>query len=104
MFSFAVLLVVIAITMALCETIGRRPLLLTGCVAMFLFSTGLAITGHFSSSPAVNKASLALLIMWVIAYSWSAAPIGFISAGETSTPHLRAKTSSLAFASYSSLL
>ncbi|KAK1927060.1 hypothetical protein DB88DRAFT_514651 [Papiliotrema laurentii] len=82
----------------------KDPFLVTvivGCIMMFLFSTGLGVTGSFSSGGA-SKAALGMLILWVIAYSWSAAPIGFIAAGETSTPRLRAQTSALAFACQSS--
>jgi SP family general alpha glucoside:H+ symporter-like MFS transporter len=75
----------------------------SGCIMMFLFSTGLGVTGSFSSGGA-SKAALGMLILWVVAYSWSAAPIGFIAAGETSTPRLRAQTSALAFACQSSFL
>jgi hypothetical protein len=67
---------------------------------MFIFSTALGITGSFSSE-GTGKAALAMLILWVVAYSWSAAPIGFIAGGETSTPRLRAQTSAVAFASQS---
>jgi hypothetical protein len=70
---------------------------------MFLFSLGLGVTGSFTSR-ASDRAALGLLLLWVISYSFSAAPIGFIAAGETSTPRLRAHTSAVAFASQSSCL
>lgn len=70
---------------------------------MFLFSMGLGVTGSFQGG-ASDRAALGLLLLWVIAYSWSAAPIGFIAAGETSTPRLRAQTSAVAFACQSSRL
>lgn len=70
---------------------------------MFLFSMGLGVTGSFSGG-GTGKAALGLLLLWVIAYSWSAAPIGFIAGGETSTPRLRAQTSAVAFASQSTIL
>ncbi|WVW79024.1 hypothetical protein I302_100987 [Kwoniella bestiolae CBS 10118] len=96
-----VLLATIAISMALCETVGRRSMMLSGCCFMFAFTIALGITGSWSNE-AAGKAALGLLILWTVAYSWSAAPIGFISAGETSTPRLRAQTSALAFACQSS--
>ncbi|KAE8538162.1 hypothetical protein D1P53_005500 [Cryptococcus gattii VGV] len=86
-----VLLVVIGISMYACERVGRRPMML---------STGLGITGSFDTAGS-GKAALAMLLLWVVAYSWSAAPIGFIAGGETSTPRLRAQTSAFAFASQS---
>lgn len=70
---------------------------------MFAFSTGLGITGSFDTAGS-GKAALAMLLLWVVAYSWSAAPIGFIAGGETSTPRLRAQTSAFAFASQSTCL
>jgi hypothetical protein len=70
---------------------------------MFLFSLGLGVTGSFKGK-ASDRAALGCLLLWVIAYSYSAAPIGFIAGGETSTPRLRAQTSAFAFASQSSCL
>jgi hypothetical protein len=70
---------------------------------MFCFSTALGVTGSFSGE-GTGKAALAMLLLWVVAYSWSAAPIGFIAGGETATPRLRAQTSAFAFACQSSCL
>ena len=70
---------------------------------MTLFSTGLGVTASFKGTSS-DKAALGMLLLWVIAYAWSAAPIGFIAAGETATPRLRAQTASVGFACYSSLL
>jgi hypothetical protein len=66
---------------------------------MCLFNFGLASTG-FSTSDASNKAALACLLLWVICYGASAGPIGFVAAGETSTPRLRAQTTSFNMGCY----
>ncbi|RXK38056.1 hypothetical protein M231_04615 [Tremella mesenterica] len=64
-----------------------------GCVAMLVFNIGLGATGS-ADTPSSHSAALAMIILWIISYGLSTAPIGFASAGETSTPRLRAKTTS----------
>ncbi|RSH93494.1 hypothetical protein EHS25_007850 [Saitozyma podzolica] len=88
--------------MGLCEILGRRPLLLWGCASMCIFNIALAATGSFSTSGS-GHAALAFLLLWVVAYALSTGPIGFISAGEISTPRLRGKTTSFSFVCYSGL-
>ncbi|WRT69060.1 uncharacterized protein IL334_006043 [Kwoniella shivajii] len=83
----------------LCEIYGRRPLLVGGCFLMCIFNIAIASTS-FSSSAASGKAGLACLLLWVICYGLSAGPIGFVAAGETSTPHLRAQTTSFNLGCY----
>jgi MFS transporter, SP family, general alpha glucoside:H+ symporter len=70
-----------------------------GCFAMLCFNVGLASTG-FSHSEASGKAAVACLLLWVICYGLSAGPIGFVAAGETSTPRLRAQTTSFNLGCY----
>ncbi|WVQ67599.1 uncharacterized protein L199_005802 [Kwoniella botswanensis] len=83
----------------LCEWVGRRPLLVGGCFLMCLFNVAIASTS-FSDSTASGKAGLGCLLIWVICYGLSAGPIGFVAAGETSTPHLRAQTTSFNLGCY----
>lgn len=66
---------------------------------MMLFNVGLGTTGFFKN-PASDKAALGCLLLWVIAYGCSAGPIGFVTAGETSTPRLRAQTTSFNLGCY----
>jgi hypothetical protein len=66
---------------------------------MFLFNIGLATTGFFEGT-APGKVALAMLLLWVICYGLSAGPLGFVAAGETSTPRLRAKTTSFNLGCY----
>jgi SP family general alpha glucoside:H+ symporter-like MFS transporter len=66
---------------------------------MLLFNIGLASTG-FSNTAASGKAAVACLLMWVICYGLSAGPLGFVAAGETSTPRLRAQTTSFNLGCY----
>ena len=66
---------------------------------MCLFNVGLASTG-FSTSTGAGKAAVACLLLWVLCYGASAGPIGFVAAGETSTPRLRAQTTSFNLGCY----
>jgi hypothetical protein len=66
---------------------------------MLLFNVGLATTGFFTGEQA-GKAAVACLLIWVFFYGCSAGPIGYVAAGETSTPVLRAKTTSFNLGCY----
>ncbi|VUC36545.1 unnamed protein product [Clonostachys rosea] len=97
--TYVLLIVSISISLVSCEYIGRRPLLVGGCFLMCIFNVGLATTGFFKT-PAAEKGALAFLLLWVICYGFSAGPIGFVAAGETSTPRLRAQTTSFNLGCY----
>ncbi|CAK1367616.1 uncharacterized protein RHO25_013134 [Cercospora beticola] len=97
--TFVLLIVSIFCSLIACEYIGRRPLLVGGCFLMCLFNVGLATTGFFPSGGA-KKAGLACLLIWVLCYGASAGPIGFVASGETSTPRLRAQTTSFNLGCY----
>jgi len=71
----------------------------SGCTAMLLFNVGLASTGFFPGSSS-NRAALGMLLLWVLSYGASAGPNGFVAAGETSTPRLRANTTAFNLACY----
>lgn len=97
--TFILLIVAISASLVACEYIGRRPLLIGGTFLMLVFNVGLASTG-FSKSEASGKAAVACLLLWVFCYGASAGPIGFVAAGETSTPRLRAQTTSFNLGCY----
>lgn len=97
--TFVLLIISISSSLIACEYIGRRPLLVGGCFLMCIFNVGLATTGFFHTAGA-NKAALACLLIWVLCYGASAGPIGFVAAGETSTPRLRAQTTSFNMGCY----
>ncbi|KAM5363636.1 hypothetical protein ACJZ2D_011920 [Fusarium nematophilum] len=97
--TFVLLIVSIFSSLIACEYIGRRPLLVGGCFLMFVFNTCLATTGFFGTESA-DKAALAFLLLWVICYGFSAGPIGYVASGETSTPRLRAQTTSFNLGCY----
>lgn len=97
--TFVLLLVSIFGALIACEHIGRRPLLIGGCALMLVFNICLATTGFFTGAPS-EKAALGFLLLWVICYGCSAGPIGFVAAGETSTPRLRAQTTSFNLGCY----
>ncbi|WVW84371.1 hypothetical protein I302_106405 [Kwoniella bestiolae CBS 10118] len=97
--TFVLLIVSISCSLVACEYIGRRPLLVGGCFMMLLFCIGLASTG-FGHGEASGKAAVACLLLWVLCYGASAGPIGYVAAGETSTPRLRAQTTSFNLGCY----
>jgi SP family general alpha glucoside:H+ symporter-like MFS transporter len=66
---------------------------------MCVFNICLASTSFFKTAGA-PKAALGFLLLWVICYGASAGPIGFVAAGETSTPRLRAQTTSFNLGCY----
>lgn len=66
---------------------------------MLIFNVALGTTGFFESDSA-DKAALAFLLLWVISYGCSAGPIGYVASGETSTPRLRAQTTSFNLGCY----
>ncbi|KAH7125837.1 general substrate transporter [Dactylonectria macrodidyma] len=97
--TFVLLIISIFSSLIACEYIGRRPLLVGGCFLMMVFDIGLGTTGFFETDSA-NKAALAFLLLWVICYGCSAGPIGYVASGETSTPRLRAQTTSFNLGCY----
>jgi SP family general alpha glucoside:H+ symporter-like MFS transporter len=66
---------------------------------MCVFDIALGTTGFFKTDSA-NSAALGFLLLWVICYGCSAGPIGFVASGETSTPRLRAQTTSFNLGCY----
>lgn len=66
---------------------------------MCIFDIALGTTAFFKTEGA-NSAALGFLLLWVICYGASAGPIGFVAAGETSTPRLRAQTTSFNLGCY----
>ena len=97
--TFVLLIVSIFSSLIACEYIGRRPLLIGGCFLMCVFDIALGTTGFFKTD-AANSAALGFLLLWVICYGCSAGPIGYVAAGETSTPRLRAQTTSFNLGCY----
>ena len=77
----------------------ERTDLFSGCFCCCLFAIGLATTAYFHTD-AANKTALAMLLLWVISYGSSSGPLGFVAAGETSTPRLRAKTTAFCMMCY----
>ncbi|KAI4726723.1 MFS general substrate transporter [Aureobasidium sp. EXF-10728] len=97
--TFVLLIISISASLVACEHIGRRPLLVGGCFMMCVFNICLGTTAFFKTVGA-GKAALGFLLLWVICYGASAGPIGFVAAGETSTPRLRAQTTSFNLGCY----
>ncbi|GFZ43406.1 hypothetical protein JCM24511_01126 [Saitozyma sp. JCM 24511] len=97
--TFVLLIISISASLVACEYIGRRPLLVGGCFLMLCFNIGLATTGFFTG-PGAGKAAVGMLLLWVLCYGASSGPIGYVAAGETSTPRLRAQTTSFNLGCY----
>lgn len=66
---------------------------------MCIFNVGIATTGFYPGT-ASGKAALGCLLCWVLCYGASAGPIGFVASAETSTPRLRAQTTSFNLGCY----
>lgn len=73
--------------------------MLWGTSLMLIFCIAFASTGFFTGTGS-NNAALAFLLLWVLCYGASSGPIGFVASGETSTPRLRAQTTSFNLGCY----
>ncbi|KAI4849130.1 MFS general substrate transporter [Aureobasidium sp. EXF-8845] len=74
---------------------------LAGCLGICSqWAAGAPIVFSYSTTAGAPKAALGFLLLWVICYGASAGPIGFVAAGETSTPRLRAQTTSFNLGCY----
>ncbi|GFZ43381.1 hypothetical protein JCM24511_01101 [Saitozyma sp. JCM 24511] len=100
---YVLLLAGIIISFWTTERVGRRPLLLYGCVIMFIANIGLGLSGSFTITSSALNASLAMSCIWVFTYAMSAAPIGFVVAAETATPRLKSLTTGFAIGCYGAL-
>ncbi|KAH3904725.1 hypothetical protein HBI56_213670 [Parastagonospora nodorum] len=78
------------------DVVGRRALLIYGGVAMCVINVLVGGLGFMAPTPAGGIALVFLCSLWAFVYANSLAPIGWISLVETSSPELRAKTTSIA--------
>ncbi|KAH7073250.1 general substrate transporter [Paraphoma chrysanthemicola] len=78
------------------DVVGRRGLLLIGGGAMCIINFLVGGLGFLPQSNAGGIALVFLCCLWAFVYANSLAPIGWISLVETSSPELRAKTTSIA--------
>ncbi|KAH7353178.1 general substrate transporter [Pyrenochaeta sp. MPI-SDFR-AT-0127] len=78
------------------DKVGRRALLIYGGAAMCLINTLVGGLGFMKQTNASGIALVFLCSLWAFVYANSLAPIGWISLVETSSPRLRAKTTSVA--------
>lgn len=62
---YVILLVGITISFWTTELVGRRPVLLWGCVLMVLANIGLGITGSVKTTDGALRGSLAMSCIWV---------------------------------------
>ena len=89
----------------LVDRFGRRPLLLTGGSGLILCMVIIGSLGFLTvgpgvgtTSPAAGAATVAIMCIWVVCYTCSVGPCGYLLLGETSAPALRAKTAGFAAA------
>jgi MFS family permease len=73
---YCVLLVGVLVSFYLVDKVGRRPLLLCGCAFMSLCVFAVGGIGFTSLGQTAGNALVALVALWVAAYSISIAPIG----------------------------
>lgn len=73
---YAVLMGGVLVSFYLVDRVGRRPLLLGGCAFMSLCVFAVGGIGFTTITPTVGNGLVALVTIWVGAYSISIAPIG----------------------------
>ncbi|KAF2994970.1 hypothetical protein E8E13_003257 [Curvularia kusanoi] len=78
------------------DKVGRRALVLYGGASMCIINTIVGGLGFIKQNNASGIALVFLCSLWAFVYANSLAPIGWISLVETSSPRLRAKTTSIA--------
>jgi MFS family permease len=93
---YSVLLGGVLASFYLIDKVGRRPLLLGGCAFMSVCVFAVGGIGFTDLGPSAGNAMVALVAMWVAAYSVSIAPIGWVALVEMSTPTLRTQTAGVA--------
>ncbi|RSH77861.1 uncharacterized protein EHS24_002927 [Apiotrichum porosum] len=80
------------------DRFGRRPLLLVGGSLIVILLVVIGSLAFLKITPAVGGATVAVMCLWVVAYSFSVGPCGYLLLGESSAPALRAKTAGVAAA------
>lgn len=93
---YSVLLGGVLASFYLIDKVGRRPLLLGGCAFMSVCVFAVGGIGFTSLGSTEGNVLVALVAMWVAAYSISIAPIGWVALVEMSTPTLRTQTAGVA--------
>lgn len=98
--SSCILIASVAASFYTIELFGRRTLILVGGVSLFLVNIALGITGVVPRTDAVLNVTLAFICIWVFIYASCFAGTGWTLAAEIATPRLRAKTTALAYSTY----
>lgn len=93
---YCVLLGGVMASFYLVDKVGRRPLLLVGTAVMSVCVFIVGGIGFMTLTTSAGNALVAVMAIWVAAYSVSIAPIGWVSLVELSTPSLRPQTAGLA--------
>lgn len=91
-----VLLAGILASFYLVDKAGRRPLLIMGGIVMCACDLIVGGMGVLGINGPRGEATVALVSIWVLAYSLSCGPIGWMSLVELSTPVLRTQTAGIA--------
>lgn len=96
----AVIIIMVTLTFWAPDRIGRRPMLLTGCVVMFVSMYVTAgVSGHDTSTTSVERKQVAvgMLFIWAITYACTWQTLAFIAPAEIPTTKLRTKTGGIAY-------
>ncbi|KAF3040429.1 hypothetical protein E8E11_006422 [Didymella keratinophila] len=97
MFGYTLVLVIgILTSFYTVDKVRRRALVLYGRSAMCIINTVVGGLAFMKQNNATRIALVFLCSLWTFVYANSLAPIGWLSLVETSSPRLRAKTTSIA--------
>ncbi|CAK7231314.1 hypothetical protein SBRCBS47491_007888 [Sporothrix bragantina] len=78
------------------EALGRRPLLLGGCICCTICNLVIGITGCFPQTPALNNAALAFIFLWVFSYGTAFAGVCWALTSEGASARLKTQTAAFA--------
>ncbi|KAE9986598.1 hypothetical protein EG328_005207 [Venturia inaequalis] len=101
----AVIIIMVTLTFWAPDKIGRRPMLLTGSIVMFVSMFIVAgVSGHNTAHTSTVRKQIAVgfLFIWAITYACTWQTLAFIAPAEIPTQKLRSKTGGLSYFSQQS--
>jgi MFS family permease len=96
----AVILIMVTFTFWAPDKLGRRPILLTGTIIMFItMFTVAGVSGHNAThiSDIRKQVAVGMLFIWAITYACTWQTLAFIAPAEIPTQKLRSKTGGIAY-------
>jgi SP family sugar:H+ symporter-like MFS transporter len=95
-----IILVMVTLTFWAPDKLGRRPMLLTGSIIMFItMFTVAGVSGHNATyiSDTRKQVAVGMLFIWAITYACTWQTLSFIAPAEIPTQKLRSKTGGIAY-------